>query len=106
MKTRLHPAVVAAFVLAAQLPLAADPAATPAPVTRLPGTTVEGGPTVIDRSDRRLHQLQNSLPELGSNRPPRRKLSDRAAEYLKRHRDPNQATGQQRAMMERAQTAP
>lgn len=73
---------------------------------RLPGVTVEGKASLIDKSDHRLRLLQNSLPELGGNAPHRKAIQERAREYVARHRDPNQATGQQRVMMERAQTPP
>lgn len=105
MKALPYLAAAACLLAPMQVSMAADPI-TAAPAAQLPGATVEGKPTVIDRSDRHLHQLQNSLPELGSSHPHHRKMGERLRDYLSRHRDPNQAAGQQRAMMERAQTPP
>jgi hypothetical protein len=88
--------------------MAADPpaAAQPAPQP-LPGVTVEGKSGPLDRSDRRVEQLQGSLPALGGEaQPHKRGLRKRLADYMAKHKDPNKATGQQRAMMERAQTPP
>ncbi|MDR3418952.1 MAG: hypothetical protein P4L83_22480 [Nevskia sp.] len=108
--------LLALLVLAAATGLspavrAADPdkaaagASQPAPQA-LPGVTVEGKPDPLGRSDRHLHQLQESLPALGGNASHKKHFKDRVGDYLAKHKDPEKATGQQRRMMERAQQPP
>lgn len=106
MKATLSLAVIAALTALASAAWAVDLPGNTAPVAQLPGATVGGQSTVFDRSTRHLHRLQNSLPELGGEAAHHHRLSQRLHDYLARHRDPNQATGQQRAMMDRAQTPP
>lgn len=81
---------------------AAGTPAAPPPQQTLDGVVVPGRRDPLSRSDHRLQQLRGSLPELGSSSQRKKRLTDRAREYLSRHGDPEVATGQQRKMMERA----
>jgi hypothetical protein len=90
-------ALAAAAPAAAKGPAPAQPAAQP---QDLPGVTVQGQHNPLNRSDRHLRQLKKSLPELGGKAAPT--AADRASDYLRRHADPEAATGEQKRMMEKA----
>lgn len=85
---------------------AQTPASTQPPAQRLDGVEVKARPDPMARSKRRLDHLKKSLPELGSDVPRKPDAGDRITAYLAAHRDPNQATGEQRRMMQRAVSAP
>ena len=83
------------------------PATVPAgnlPMTTMPGVNVQRSTDPLSRADRRLARTKRSLP--GTNTPPTKDASAKARDYLATHSDPNSASGQQRKMMEGANSAP
>jgi len=59
------------------------------PFRELPSITVQGQRDVLADSDRRLAQLKNGLPMLGTDSPRHTDFVERAGNYYQAHRDPN-----------------
>ncbi len=94
-----HPLLVAvaAACLCGSAAATEPPASTAS--TTLPGVLVQGKKDAFVESDRRLAALKAGLPLLGSDRPARITLVERAAEYYKAHDDPNKLDIEQQILL-------
>ena len=100
-----------AVALADEAPQKAEASQKNEPETKsehqLEGVTVRGKHDVLSESDRKLKELQKSLPDLNSDAPRKESLAqraaDRAAEYVSQHKDPNKLNDESKAFLERMQ---
>ena len=74
---------------------------------QLEAVIVRGKHDVLSESDRRLKELQKSLPDLNSDAPRKESLTERAADrvvnYVSQHKDPNKLDDSSKAFLERMQ---
>jgi len=71
------------------------------------GVVVRGRPDPLRRSDRRLAVLIGALPLTADEHPSAQPgLADRLKSEVAQHRDPNQAGGEERHMMQRVSATP
>jgi hypothetical protein len=72
----------------------------------LPGTVITGRKNPLHRSDRRLEILSSSLPSGGERAQNRMDVVGWIETQAALRRDPNQASGEERQMMQRASAPP
>jgi hypothetical protein len=74
---------------------------------QLEGVTVRGKHDALSESDRKLKELQRSLPDLNSDAPKTESLGertlDRARDYVAGHQDPNKLNDDSKTFLERMQ---
>jgi hypothetical protein len=88
-----------------QVLAATSPPASPASA-RLPGTVIVGRKNPLRRSDRRLSILITSLPSGGERAQKRMDIVGWMQDQVALRRDPNQASGEELQMMQRASAPP
>jgi len=114
MSIRSRPSLLllAALALACGSALAEDAAGAGKPPEsknerQLEGVTVTGKRDALSESDRRMKELQKSLPDLNSDAPKKEGLAQRTADhvvdYVKRRKDPNKLDDDSKTFLERSE---
>jgi len=85
--------------MGSQRALATDPPAEAPAAQELAPVVVQGRRNPLEEADRKLEDIKEALPDLGSDLPRKQRLMDKVVSFYESHQDPNKLSGFDQEML-------